>query len=153
MDRITALEAKEEMLKAALAEVTHELDWARDGLKIYGSPTNGSNPAQASPVTETVPSTEAFEAMGTKPKLRQAILRVMLDREPSGGHEATWQLAAMMDALHQRGWGPNGKNAENIVRHMMGDMVKRGQLTRPVVGAYMLSPAIRAGELDAGEGS
>jgi hypothetical protein len=159
--KIAGLEEQEGQLKAELERITRQLAWYREGLAIHQSP-NGSaahsdsgdsqpEAAALGPV-ELVPATDVLQATGTKPKLRMAILRVMLDREPTNAQEAAWKVPPMIGELMARGWAPEGKHAENIVRHMMGDMVKRGQLRRPLAGVYMLSPGIRSGQLDAGDG-
>ena len=152
-ERIKVLEEREDELKEQLAKVSQELAWFREGRALFGEgpKDDGTASETGGKTTELVPSTEVLQSKGTKPTLRQAILRSLLDREAdSRGRELQWQVPMVISELKARGWLPGGKNGENMVRHMLGDMVKRGQLVRPAYGKYALAPAMRRAELSAG---
>ena len=159
--RIEALEKREDSLNSELVKVSQELAWWRKGRDLFvageepesealENHENGSVDTAAGKSVELVPSSDVLSSPGVKPTLRQAILRSMFDRKPVGGREIPWAVPMVISELESRGWAPGGKNAENMVRHMMGDMVKRGQLVRPGYGKYTLSPDMRAARLDAG---
>lgn len=158
-ERIGSLQRREAELASELGQVRKQLDWWREGRSLFvegsadrpGLPDGGKEKVetggnQQNGSTEILPSTDFFVSSGTKPSLRQAIMRVMLD-EPAqaNGTETGWTVPAIVGALRARRWEPGGKNVDNMVRHMLGDMVKRGQLERPGYGAYALAPDVRPG--------
>jgi len=140
-------------LEAKLAEhdvegqrLRAELDWYRKGLELFGA-QNGRGPeSRPSSTTELVPTAEVFHS-GGKPRLRQAVLMVMGERQPAGGEEHAWRARDILVALAHRGWAPNGSHADHVVRKMLADLAERGQLIKTGRGEYRLSASARAGEM------
>jgi hypothetical protein len=153
-DRISELQQRVASLEDQLNHAQEQLDWWLKGLELFAA-ANGAQDetlfedAQVtvdpeSRIVEMVPSTAVLQSPGMKPRLRQAVLRAMLDRPSANGRESRWPAADLIAELDARGWLPNGKSAENMVRHMLRDLVKRGQLVKPGYGTYALAPKTRS---------
>ena len=149
-DRIRTLESRERDLEAELTKVRAQVAWWREGLALFGVADEG---VATSPVVPPALAAEATRVDdGEKPKLRVAVLRIFLDMPTMGGHEQRVQAGHVISELKTRGWQPGGKNSDATVRHMLRDLVERGQLEKPAYGVYALAPSMRSGLEQGGGG-
>ena len=152
-DRISELEQTIAELEERLVRSRRQLEWWQQGRELFADSEAGATPeADTEPSDETaspinradfVPTVDEIRATGAKPKLRHAVLRVFLDFPTRNGHEPSVAAGIIIDELTRHGWMPGGKNADNIVRHMLRELAKKGQLRRPSYGRYALAPSVR----------
>jgi hypothetical protein len=140
---IRDLEDEETTLAARLAQVREQLDWWRKGRALYARDTDGAAP-DAHPEARATEADPPAAAPAAKPSLRQAILRVMLDKPPEDGRERHWRSKEVIEEVERRGWLPGGTNPHNLVRRMLRAMVEdEGPLLKPEYGTFALAPSIR----------
>jgi hypothetical protein len=115
--RIAELSERLEAARGEVAAIESELDWWRKGRDLYGSP-NGT--------LDT----------GAKPTLARGIIRLMSedDREE-------WPTSAIIEALKDRGWMPNGTSAVHAVRTKLAKLARGDDpaLERVRHGTYALA--------------
>jgi hypothetical protein len=87
----------------------------------------------AAPSAEAVASAPA-PTIGGRPRLKQAILRVMADTPPG----TEWTPSELHSELENRGWAPTGTAARAQISNRLSDLVKSGQLDKPEKGRYVL---------------
>lgn len=121
-ERIGALEAQLTREQEACSKTEAQLAWWVQGRDLFAS---GEATRRAEPSSDNT--------NGSKPVLREAILRIMRD-----GEKKTWKPPALMRELADRGWMPNGTHAEHIVRSRLAALVKTGDLRRVSYGTYGL---------------
>jgi len=129
-ERIRELDARLAAERAAASKTERELTWWREGLELFALEA-GASPADE---PETTPSTN-----GTKPVLREAIMGIMRDGKRTG--KDVWKAPEMIRLLGERGWLPNGDNAEHIVRSRLSTLTKADELERVGYGQYALPKA------------
>jgi len=138
------LRAAEERKNKALAEYKSalvELDWWREGQRIFDPASVEERTVNAEEILELFPAASAFQN-GNEPSLRQAIVALL--RESPG---ARWTVSDIVSRLAGRGWLPrrtSTKEAAKRVSDMAGVMVADNQLERAGRGVYILAPELAA---------
>jgi hypothetical protein len=116
---------------AAMTTATQLLELAISARRAAnGDKTVSAPPAEA---TATAPA-PGLTPIGARPRLKQAILRVMADGPK--GHE--WTPSELHSALDDRGWAPTGTAARAQISNRLGDLVEALQLAKPGKGRYVL---------------
>jgi hypothetical protein len=122
-DQIADLNSKLSFARQKVEELEAELDWWQRGRDLYGKATTSAPNGSAN--------------RGAKPTLATAIIAVMEAVLPE---RAEWTAPEVMEQLRERGWMPNGKNAEHTVRTKLGQLAQAdGPLTRVRHGVYILN--------------
>ena len=126
--RIRELETRFAAERAAASKTERELTWWREGLELFAPEAEArahDEPPEATPSVN-----------GSKPVLREAILRIMRDGKATG--KDVWKVPEVISLLGERGWLPNGANAEHIVRSRLSTLTKAEELQRVGYGQYAL---------------
>ena len=118
--QIADLSQQLEEAREKVTAIEAKLDWWQRGRDLYG-PSGGNI------------------ATGAKPTLAQAIVRVMNE-----GGRTEWPTSAIMEALEDRGWMPNGTTAVHAVRTKLAKLARGDDaaLQRVHHGTYALREAI-----------
>jgi hypothetical protein len=122
-DRIAELERDVLAAKRMLDEATAMVAWWREGRDLFSPEPADTTGTASSPPQEN----------GSRPTLRQAI-KVIMAESPT----TRWRAPELFGALSERGWSPNGKHGEDILRGMLSTMRKDKEVVRVGYGVYAL---------------
>src|SRR4051812_29394333 len=103
---IRTLEESLTDLRAEIRKAEERLAWARKGRSLFVPSSEQAGDAPSRPSEPSTPSAGGLN--GIPPTLREAVLRVFLDR-PAGAREPTWTANKVIKELERRGWMPNSE--------------------------------------------
>lgn len=121
--RIAQLERDVVEAKSAWEGAMAMLAWWRDGRELFAP----------EPMETKETDHHSSHEDGSRPTLRQAVKIVMAESPTT-----EWRAGDLLAALSGRGWSPNGKNTEDILRGMLSTMRKDKELVRVRYGVYAL---------------
>jgi hypothetical protein len=127
-----------EQLEEELAKIDSDLarlNTARQLLDLAISARKAANGDEAiATPSATAEATGRLTPIGTRPRLKQAILAVMAGA-PSGYE---WTPSDLHAALEARGWAPTTAAARSQISNRLGNLVESGQVRKPAKGLYVL---------------
>jgi hypothetical protein len=127
-------------LSCRTSRLLDELEWWESGKRFFGfdGDQEGEPEAQEKAPEPVSGQQQSFISNGSKPTLREAIMRV-IGEQP----KKTWQTEEVLTALRKRGWISDAKNADQHARSKMGEMHRKGDLRRIRRGHYRLPPNLQ----------